>query len=256
LEAREFIHLILMQNVLIIGATSAIAQALARQLAERGASLVLWARSAAKLELVASDLRVRYQAKVFTEAFDFVELSHHAGALDRAIAESGELDVAIVCHGSLGDQAACEADFDIADRELLTNCRSSLSFLTLLANRFEQQGRGTLAVISSVAGDRGRQSNYIYGTAKAALNTFSQGLRNRLYPKGVHMLTVKPGFVDTPMTAHLEKDFLFASPERVARDIIRAIERKKCVLYTPWFWRWIMLVIKLIPEPIFRRLKL
>ncbi|TCO86916.1 short-subunit dehydrogenase [Chthoniobacter flavus] len=245
-----------MQNVLIIGATSAIAQAVARQFAERGANLVLWARSAEKMGIVASDLRTRYQAKVVIEAFDFVDFSHHAPALDRAIAAHGELHAAILCHGSLGDQAASQADFSVTDQELLTNCRSALSFLTLLANRFEQQGHGTIAVISSVAGDRGRQSNYVYGTAKAALNTFAQGLRNRLYSKGVHVLTVKPGFVDTPMTAHLPKGPLFASPDRVARDIIRAIDREQCVLYTPWFWRWIMLIINLIPEPIFRKLKL
>jgi len=245
-----------MQNVLIIGATSAIAQAVARQFAERGANLVLWARSAEKMEVVASDLRTRYQVKVVIEAFDFVDFSHHAPALDRAIAARGELDIAVLCHGSLGDQVASQADFSVADQELLTNCRSALSFLTLLANRFEQQGHGTIAIISSVAGDRGRQSNYVYGTAKAALNTFAQGLRNRLYPKGVHVLTVKPGFVNTPMTAHLPKSPLFASPERVARDIVRAIEQRRCVLYTPWFWRWIMLLINLIPEPIFRKLKL
>lgn len=245
-----------MQNVLIIGATSAIAQAVAHQLAKRGASLVLWARSPEKLEVVAGDLRARHQAKVFTDAFDFADFNRHAGALDRAIAEAGNLDTAIVCHGSLGDQVASQADFSVADQELLTNCRSALSFLTVLANRFEQQGQGTLAVISSVAGDRGRQSNYVYGTAKAALNTFAAGLRNRLSSKGVHVLTVKPGFVDTPMTAHLAKGPLFASPERIARDIIRAIEKRRCVLYTPWFWRWIMLIIRLIPEPIFRKMKL
>lgn len=245
-----------MQNVLIIGATSAIAQAVAHRLAARGATLVLWARSAERLGVVANDLRTRYRVKVVIETFDFVDFSHHAGALDRAFAEAGELDTAILCHGSLGDQAASQADFGVADRELLNNCRSALSFLTLLANRLEQQGHGTIAVISSVAGERGRQSNYVYGTAKAALNTFAQGLRNRLYPKGVHVLTVKPGFVDTPMTAHLPKGSLFASPERVARDIVSAIEKKKCVIYTPWFWRWIMLIIRLIPESVFRKSKL
>jgi short-subunit dehydrogenase len=133
---------------------------------------------------------------------------------------------------------------------------SALSFLTLLANYFEKRGTGTLAAISSVAGDRGRQSNYIYGTTKAALSTFLQGLRNRLSSKNVHVLTIKPGFVDTPMTAHLKRGLLFATPEKVAQDIIRAIAGKKSVLYTPWFWRWIMLAIKMIPETIFRKLRL
>ena len=245
-----------MNNVLIIGATSAIAEALARQLAQRGVRLVLWARSQKKLEIIAADLRVRHHASVSIEAFDFGDFAHHMVALERAITAGGELDVAVLCHGSLGNQPACQMDFNVAEQELRINCLSALSFLTLLANRFEHQGRGTLAIISSVAGDRGRQSNYVYGTAKAALNTFSQGLRNRLFARGVNVLTIKPGFVDTPMTAHLKKGPLFAAPERVAKDIIHAIEKKKCVIYTPWFWRWIMLLINLIPEPIFRRLKL
>jgi short-subunit dehydrogenase len=245
-----------MNNVLIIGATSAIAQALARQFAQRGAHLILWGRSAEKLETIASDLRTQYSTAVSVEALDFDNFTQYPAVLDRALADGARLDAAIVCHGSLSDQAACEADFQVAERELRINLLSALSFLTILANRFEQQGHGTLAIISSVAGDRGRGSNYVYGTAKAALSTFAQGLRNRLYSKGVHVLTVKPGFVDTPMTADLPKGPLFASPERVARDIIRAIDRKQCVLYTPWFWRWIMLVIKAIPEPVFRKLRL
>jgi len=245
-----------MNNVLIIGATSAIAQALARQFAQRRAHLILWGRSAEKLETIAADLRTRYSATVLVEAFDFGDFTQHAPALDRTLADGAGLDTAIVCHGSLSDQAACEADFQIAEQELRLNCLSALSFLTVLANRFEQQGHGTIAIISSVAGDRGRGSNYVYGTAKAALTTFAQGLRNRLFSKGVHVLTVKPGFVDTPMTAHLPKGPLFASPEQVARDIIRAIDHRKCVLYTPWFWRWIMLIIKAIPEPVFRKLRL
>ena len=244
-----------MKNVLIIGATSAIAQALALQLAQKGARLVLWGRSLPKLEIIAADLRARHQIAVAVDAFDFNDFSLHAGALQRAVAD-GPLDLAIVCHGSLGDQSASQEDFSLAEQELRTNCLSALSFLTLLANHFEPQGRGTIAAISSVAGDRGRQSNYVYGTAKAALNTFCAGLRNRLYPKGVHVLTIKPGFVDTPMTAHLKKGPLFASPEKVATDILRAVETKQCVLYTPWFWRWIMLLIRSIPETIFRGMKL
>lgn len=243
-----------MNHVIIIGATSAIAQALARQLAARGARLALWGRSREKLEIVAADLRAR-GATVEVDVFDFNDFSQPQAALDRAAARC-EWDAAFVCHGSLGDQKSCERDFTAAESELRTNCLGAISFLTVLANYFEKRGRGTLAAISSVAGDRGRQSNYVYGTAKAALSTFLQGLRNRLYPKGVHVLTIKPGFVDTPMTAHLKKGILFASPEKIARDILKAVDKKKSVLYTPWFWRWIMLVIKLIPEGIFRRLKM
>lgn len=245
-----------MKNIIIIGATSAIAQAIARRLAARpGTRLMLWGRAQAKLDIVAADLRVRNGATVDVDAFDFNDFGVYQAALDRAVAR-GEWDTVVICHGSLGDQAACEKDFKLAEQELRANLLSPVAFLTILANHFEKRGGGTLAVISSVAGDRGRQSNYIYGTAKGALDTFLQGLRNRLFKKSVHVLTVKPGFVDTPMTAHLKKSALFASPDKVAADIIRGMEKRKCVLYTPWFWRWIMLIIRAIPERLFRTLKL
>jgi decaprenylphospho-beta-D-erythro-pentofuranosid-2-ulose 2-reductase len=244
-----------MKNVIIIGATSGIAQALARQLAGPGRRLMLWARSRPKLEIITADLKARGAAAVDVDVFDFDDFSAHKPALDRALA-LGDWDAAVICHGTLGDQSACEKDFAFAEKEFRNNCLSALSFLTLLANYFEKRGSGVLAAISSVAGDRGRASNYVYGTAKAAVTVFLQGLRNRLASKGVHVLTIKPGFVATAMTAHLKQGPLFAAPEKVARDIVKAMERKSCVLYTPWFWRWIMLVIKLIPETIFRRLKL
>jgi len=244
-----------MRNVLLIGATSAIAQAVGRLLAREGARLLLWGRAREKLEIVAADLRVRGAKSVELDVFDFNDFARHEEALQRALA-TGDWDTAVICHGSLGDQAGGEKNFAVAELEFRTNCLSALSFLTVLANYFEARGGGTLAVISSVAGDRGRGSNYIYGAAKSAVTTFAAGLRQRLWAKGVRVLTIKPGFVATPMTAHLPKHRLFASPEEVAGDILKALKTGKGVLYTPWFWRWIMLVIKLIPEPIFRRLKL
>jgi short-subunit dehydrogenase len=245
-----------MKKVLIIGGTSGIAQALACQLAQSGAQLHLLGRSAPKLELVAANLKARHGATVTTATINFDDFAAHAPAIEHAASQLGGLDAAILCHGSLGDQKAGEQDFKLAESEFRTNCVGAMSFLSHLANRFEPQRAGRIIAISSVAGDRGRQSNYIYGAAKAGLTAFLQGLRNRLYPHGVKVLTVKPGFVDTPMTAHLRKGMLMASPEKVARDILRAAEKDICVLYTPWFWRWIMLVIKLIPERIFRRLNL
>ncbi len=245
-----------MKKALIIGATSAIAQALADQLAKGGASLFLAGRSAVKLELIARDLKVRHKADVETAAIDFDDFDQHAPLIDRAAGSLGGLDLAIICHGSLPDQKACERDYRLSEAEFRTNCLSAISFLGHLANRFEEQGAGCLVAISSVAGDRGRQSNYVYGAAKAGLSAYLGGLRNRLYSKGVRVVTVKPGFVDTPMTAHLKKGLLMASPESVARDILRAAENGNGELYTPWFWRWIMLVIKLIPERVFVRLKL
>ena len=245
-----------MKNALIIGATSAIAQSLADQLAQSGASLFLAGRSAAKLDLIATDLKVRHKVKVETAAIDFDDFTRHAPLIDLAAERLGGLDLAVICHGSLPDQKACERDYLLTEAEFRINCLSAISFLGHLANRFEERRAGCLVAISSVAGDRGRQSNYVYGAAKAALSAFLEGLRNRLHPKGVRVLTVKPGFVDTPMTAHLKKGLLMVSPEVVARDIMRAVESGKYELYTPWFWRWIMLIIKLIPERIFIRLKL
>jgi short-subunit dehydrogenase len=244
------------QNVLVIGATSAIAQAIARKLAERGSSFVLWGRSEEKLELVAKDLRVRGSGDVSIKAFDFNDLASHAPALDDLAHRGNQIDLALVCHGVLGNQTAGEMDFGKATEILEANCVSTLSFLTLLANYFEHRKCGCIAVLSSVAGDRGRRSNYIYGTAKAAVNTFLQGLRARLYPCNVQVVTVKPGFVDTPMTSNLPKNFLFASPQQVAHDVVRGIDRHRCVVYTPWFWRYIMLILRLIPERVFRRLRL
>jgi decaprenylphospho-beta-D-erythro-pentofuranosid-2-ulose 2-reductase len=240
-------------SVLIIGGTSAIAQAVAHQLAGKGVHFILWGRSRSRLDIVATDLRVRWGVTVDVEAFDFNEFSQYEMAFERAVVR--EVDLALICHGTLGDQNLCERDLVAMEQEIRLNLLSAVRLLSLLANYFERRGKGCLAAISSVAGDRGRKSNYVYGTAKAALNTFLQGLRNRLYSNGVHVITIKPGFVDTPMTTNLKKGLLFASPEAVARDIVRGIEKKKCVIYTPWFWRWIMLVIKLIPESIFRKLK-
>ena len=161
-------------------------------------------------------------------------------------------------YGTLPDQEACVADWSLAADALNVNFTSAASLLSRAANVFEARKGGSLIVVSSVAGDRGRQSNYIYGAAKGALSLFCQGLRNRLHSSGVKVLTVKPGFIDTPMTADIPKSpsILWATPERVARDIVRANKRGKAVLYTPWFWFFILLIIRSIPERIFKRLSL
>lgn len=245
-----------MKKVLMIGATSGIAQAIAAELAGKSAELYLLGRSPEKLQLVAEDLRTRFQCRVETEAFDFDDFNCHAAAIERAEQALNGLDAAFICHGTLGDQKAGQLDFALAEQEFRNNCLSAMSFASHLANRFEERKAGTIVGISSVAGDRGRQSNYIYGAAKAGFTAFLAGLRNRLYRSGVHVLTVKPGFVDTPMTAGLPRSPLMVPPAVVARDIVRAAERGRSVLYTPWFWRWIMLIIRSIPETIFRRLSL
>jgi decaprenylphospho-beta-D-erythro-pentofuranosid-2-ulose 2-reductase len=185
---------------------------------------------------------------------DVNEIEKQAAMIEAAMAAFGALDAALIAHGTLGDQKADELLVVETLREWSTNATSVIALLTLLANAFERQRHGTIAVISSVAGDRGRRSNYIYGAAKAALDVFLAGLRGRLHAAGVAVVTIKPGFVDTPMTAAIPKNVLFASPERVGQDIHRAMARGTAVVYTPWFWRYVMFLIRLIPEPIFRKL--
>lgn len=245
-----------MRKVLIVGATSAIAEAVARLLAAQGDLLYLVGRRAEALEAIAADLRVRGAARVQTEVIDANAIERHASLLDHADVALGGLDTVLIAHGTLSDQAACQQSVALTFQELHTNALSVIALLTLIANHFEAQRVGTIAVISSVAGDRGRQSNYVYGTAKAAVSTFLSGLRQRLYKSGVQVVTIKPGFVDTPMTRDFSKGLLWAKPERVARDIVRAMENGKDVVYTPGFWWAIMQLIKSIPEFVFRRLPL
>jgi short-subunit dehydrogenase len=246
-----------MRKILIFGATSAIAEATARRFAAKGDALFLIARDAAKLEATAADLRVRGAAKIETVTMDALDYERHDVAIAGAADALGGLDVALIAHGSMPDQRSLETSFEAARLEIEVNALSIISLLTHLANRFERQGHGVIAVISSVAGERGRQSNYVYGASKAAVTVFLGGLRNRLHSKGVAVVTIKPGFVDTPMTAHLSKGGpLWASPARVARGIERAILRRRDVVYVPGFWAPIMWVVRAIPEALFKRLKL
>ena len=245
-----------MQKILIIGATSAIAEACAKRFAAQGHSFYLLARNSSKLESLAQDLRVRGAAAVHCATFEANALETHQALLEQVKTELNGLDRVLIAHGTLSDQQACQQSVELTLQELQTNALSVIALLTLLANHFEQQRHGSIAVIGSVAGDRGRQSNYIYGTAKGALSIFLQGLRNRLHKSGVQVLTIKPGFVDTPMTAAFPKGPLWATPEKVALDIDKALEKKKDVLYTPGFWMLIMLIIKSVPEKLFKRLSL
>lgn len=245
-----------MRKILIVGATSAIAEAAARHFAQAGDRLYLVGRHSDHLTAIAADLRTRGASQVESLVMDANDTDRHAQVLDSAHTALGGLDTLLVAHGTLGDQKACQASFPTTLQELQTNCLSTISLLTHVANYFETQQTGTIAVISSVAGDRGRQSNYVYGTAKAAINTFLQGLRNRLYRSGVHVLTIKPGFVDTPMTASFRKGFLWASAESVGAGIYRGIQAKQDIIYLPWFWHGIMLVIRTIPEVLFKRTRI
>ncbi|ALG67319.1 SDR family oxidoreductase [Beggiatoa leptomitoformis] len=245
-----------MKRILILGATAMIAQSLAKRFAQRGERLFLVGRDAQKLQVIQQDLKTRGASSSEYLAVDLTDIAQHKSLFATAEKSLQEIDIVIIAYGTLGDQQAAEQDFKVAEKELVTNFLSVASLLTELGNYFEKRKQGSIVVISSVAGDRGRQSNYVYGAAKGALSLFLQGLRNRLFKSGVQVLTVKPGFVDTPMTAGIKKNFLFASPDKVAQDIDNAISKGKKVLYTPWFWQWIMLIIKSIPEAIFVKLKL
>ena len=245
-----------MKKIVIIGATSAVATETARWFAVEGADLFIAGRTQEKLERLAQDLRIRGAASVHTGIFNARDLASHDQLLEQAFHQLGEIDAALIAHGDLPNQKECEHGWADTERALTTNFLSPVAFLTWLANYFDTRGKGNITVISSVAGDRGRQSNYIYGSAKGALSTFLQGLRNRLAPRGVSVTTIKPGFIDTPMTADIKKGPLFASAELVGKRIHKAMLKGESVVYTPFFWRFIMLIIQHIPEFIFKKMKL
>jgi len=242
-----------MQRVLIIGATSAIAEATARRYAARGAAIHLLGRQAARLDAIAADLSVR-GAKASAGVLDVNDDARHGDVFDAAWAALGGVDVALIAHGTLPDQAACDASVELSLREFATNGTSTIALCAALAPRLA--AGATLAVISSVAGDRGRASNYLYGSAKAAVSAYLSGLGQRLRPAGINVLTIKPGFVDTPMTAAFKKGALWAKPDQIAQGIVRAVDRRRAVAYLPGFWWAIMMVIKNIPEFVFRRISL
>ncbi|MEZ4754631.1 MAG: SDR family oxidoreductase [Bdellovibrionota bacterium] len=245
-----------MKKIAVFGATSAIAAETCKAFAADGAEFFLVARNELKLQSVKQDLLVRGAKNAFTYQIDITKTEGHQALIAAAEDDLSGLDGVIIAYGTLGDQEESQKSFEYAKQELNTNFLSVVSLLTEVANRFESKTRGTIVVISSVAGDRGRQSNYVYGAAKGGLSIFLEGLRNRLYHKGVHVLTVKPGFVDTPMTEEFKKGPLWASPESVGKAIYKAVQKKRNVLYVPCFWWGIMFVIRSIPEAVFKRLRL
>ena len=235
-------------GVLVLGATSSIAIATMRRLVAPSRRFMLVGRNSDRLTAVAQDLLARGAASVDTWVMDLDDTAGHAEMLTVAAERLGRIDLALIAHGVLGDQQAAELNFEIAAGILHTNFVSTVSLLTWLGNYLQEQRAGTLAVISSVAGDRGRRSNYVYGASKGALSLFMEGLRNRIDRDGVQVLTIKPGFVATPMTAHVEQNFLFASPRQVADGILRAVERRRDVVYVPGFWAPIMFLVRADPR--------
>ena len=243
-------------KILIFGATSAIARATAHLFAARNDELFLIARNAERLKSLTQDLNIRYQKNYQYLAIDLDTINTHAEIIAKGSAALNGIDAALIAHGTLPDQKICENSVPATLATFTTNCLSVISLATLLGNELAVQKHGCIAVISSVAGDRGRQSNYIYGAAKGAVSLFLQGLRNRLSKENVNVLTIKPGFVDTPMTQSFKKGLLWAQPETIAKLIVKSIDKKYDVIYTPKYWGYIMQIIQFIPEKIFKRMSL
>ncbi|WP_172296466.1 SDR family oxidoreductase [Pseudoruegeria sp. HB172150] len=240
---------------IILGATSSMARALARALTERGDNLLLAGRDMDELEQMAEDCRLRGAPVAEAVAFDARDPKGFAVLVSRAEAVEGTLNAAVFV-GSMPEQAEIDADPSLVDGTIADSFTGPARFLQMLAPLIEARGKGTVVGVGSVAGDRGRLGNYVYGSAKAGFATYLSGLRNRLTRSGGHVITVKPGFVDTAMTWGIEGMFLVAPPEKVAEDILKAVRKKRNVIYTPFFWRWIMLIIRSVPEPIFKKLSI
>ena len=245
-----------MKKILIIGATSAIAEATARIWAQRGDELFLVARNQERLNVIAGDLKVRGSLGTHGYCMDANNLEEHLSMLDKVFRILGKIDIVLIAHGTLSNQKECEQSVELTMQEIKTNALSVIALMTHLANRFKKQGSGTIAVISSVAGDRGRASNYVYGSSKSMVTAFTSGLRQRLYKSGVSVVTIKPGFVDTPMTADFKKGLLWAKPEKIAKAIVVACDKKNGEVYMPGFWWGVIKTINLIPDEIFKKIKL
>lgn len=243
-----------MGTVLILGATSSVALELSRIYAQAGYSLQLAARSVDRLNPLKSDLSIRYQRSVDLIEFDAGLIDQH----DSFYASlSPKPDVVVCLFGVLGDQQESEEDWEKAQQILVINFIAAVSILNIVARDFKKKGKGIIVGVSSVAGERGRQSNFLYGSAKAGFTTYLSGLRNQLCRYNVQVITIKPGFIKSKMTANISTPkILTATPKQVALAIVQAVNKKRDVVYTLWFWRWIMVVIRLIPEFIFKKLKL
>lgn len=246
-----------MKTILILGANSAMAKAWAMLVAKPEHQLILAGRHPNELEKNAADIELRTQAaKPVVMPFDAKKTETHAAFVQTLTERYPELDEVYLFFGTMKDQKASQQQFELSRETMTVNYVGAASILEQVANHMEKQKKGLIVGVSSVAGDRGRQSNYIYGSSKSAFSTYLQGLRNRLAHYGVHVMTVKPGLVHTPMTSHLKQGLLMASPETFAKGLLKAVHRKKNEAYIPWFWRWIMVVVKSIPENVFKKMKM
>lgn len=239
------------QRIAIFGATSAIAADVARVYAGRGARLYLVGRNAEKLAALARELGASVAGSA---SQDFDDTAAAEGCVRGALEALGGLDLALIAHGLIGDQQQSEAQLAEAERIARTNYLSVMALLIPLANQLELQRHGRLAVLSTVAAERGRPRNYTYAAAKSALNVYLQGVRSRLYKAGVGVTTIKLGPVDTPMTTTHKKNLLFSRSENVGKDIVAVIDRGASQAYVPGYWRFIMFAVRNLPEPLFQRI--
>jgi len=243
-----------MPTTLILGAASDISIALAKKFAAEKYAIQLAARDVSRLQPLVSDMAIRYNCNATLHEFDALKSDTHASFFEGL---DPKPDLVICVFGYLGNHELACKDWQEALRIINSNYTGALSILNIVANAYEQKKQGTIVGISSVAGERGRQSNYIYGSAKAGFTAYLSGLRNRLFKSGVHVVTVKPGFVYTRMTENLTlPKMLTARPDEVAEGVYAAVVKKKNTVYIKWFWRWIMMVIRSIPEPVFKKMKL
>lgn len=242
------------KTVLILGGNSDVGKSLAKDFSKLGSNLILTTRKKDQLNFLKSDLEIRYEISCDIKLFDVLDFKSHKSFYKNLKTKP---DIVITCIGYLDNQGDSQNDFEESLRAIQSNFTGLVSILNIISNDFEKKGSGVIVGVSSVAGDRGRGSNYIYGSSKAAFTSYLSGLRNRLHALGVSVITIKPGFIKTKMTSHLDlPKLLTASTDEISKDILNSIKKGKSIIYTKWFWKWIMLITKLIPERIFKKLRM
>lgn len=242
------------KTVLILGGNSDVGKSLAKDLTKLGSNLILTSRKKGQLDSLKSDLEIRNGINCDIELFDVLDFYSHESFYNSL---KKKPDIVISCIGYLDNQKVSQNDFEESIKSIQTNFLGLVCILNIISNDFEKRGKGVIVGISSVAGDRGRGSNYIYGSSKSGFTSYLSGLRNRLNKSGVKVITIKPGFIKTKMTSHLDlPKILTVTPEDISKDLINSIRKKKNIVYTKWFWKWIMSIIRSIPETIFKKLEL
>lgn len=245
-----------MKKILIFGATSLIAEKCCKIWAKKNYELFLVGRDLDRLKIISTDLKIRYSTKINIFQSDLIEIKNHEKCFLAALKILKKFDIILLAHGSLSNEDKARNEIDYALEELELNALSFISLLILASKYLEITGGGIIALLSSVAGERGKSSNYLYGSAKSMINTYCSGMRQWYFNSNISIVTINLGFVDTPMTKNFKKNFLWSSADKVAAKIIKAIDKKRDIVYIPKFWFIILFIIKAIPENIFKRIKL